>query len=142
MSRGQAFLSAAAFALLACFGGQAVAQKKGDDTKPKPDVAAFKYGPHERNVLDVWKAKSEKPPPLVIFIHGGGFRNGDKSQVNADLLDRCLKAGISVAAINYRLSQHAPFPAPMHDSALAVQTLRHKAKEWNLDPKRFAATGG
>jgi acetyl esterase len=123
-------------ALLAC--PQAQAQPK----KPAPDVSNEKYGPHERNVLDLWKAKADAPTPLVVFIHGGGFRAGDKSNVSPLLLEHCLKAGISVAAINYRFSQHAPFPAPMLDGARAVQHLRHKAKGWNLDPKRVAATGG
>jgi acetyl esterase/lipase len=110
--------------------------------KPAADVKDAKYGPHERNVIDLWKAKSDKPTPLVISIHGGGFRAGDKSSLDANLLARCLEAGISVAAINYRLSQHAPFPAPMLDGGRAVQFLRSKAKDWNLDPARFAATGG
>lgn len=110
--------------------------------RPKPDQADVKYGPHERNVLDLWQAKSERPTPLVVYIHGGGFRGGDKSSLNPRLLRRCLDAGISVAAINYRLSQHAPFPAPMHDGGRAVQFLRSKAKDYHLDPKRVAATGG
>jgi acetyl esterase len=110
--------------------------------RPAPDVKDAKYGPHERNVLDLWRAKSDSPTPLVVYIHGGGFRAGDKSSLDADLLARCLEAGVSVAAINYRLSQHAPYPAPMLDGGRAVQFLRSKAKEWNLDPKRFAATGG
>lgn len=109
---------------------------------PEPDVKNEKYGTHERNVLDLWKAKSEAPTPLVIFIHGGGFRAGSKEQVSAGLIQNCLKNGISVASINYRLSQHAPFPAPMHDSGRAVQYLRSKAKDFNLNPERFAATGG
>ena len=117
-------------------------RKKAGGERPAPDVADAKYGPHERNVLDLWKAKSDKPTPLVIFIHGGGFRAGDKSGYSSALLAGCLKAGISMAAINYRLSQHAPFPAPMLDGARAVQFLRSKAGEWNLDPKRIGATGG
>jgi acetyl esterase/lipase len=120
-------------------GGRVHAQQPA---KPAPDVKDAKYGPHERNVIDLWKAKSDKPTPLVIYIHGGGFRGGDKTTLDADLLAKCLEAGISVAAINYRLSQHAPFPAPMLDGGRAVQFLRSKAKDWNLDPKRFAATGG
>src|SRR5262245_42074153 len=103
--------------------------------KLKPDVADAKYGTHERNVLDVWKAKSDKPTPILIYIHGGGFRAGDKSSMNQGVLAKCLEAGISVAAINYRFSQHAPYPAPMQDGARAVQFLRSKAKDWNLDPK-------
>lgn len=109
---------------------------------PAPDVRDARYGPHERNVLDLWKARSEHPTPLVVFIHGGGFRAGDKSNLSRVLLSHCLDAGFSVAAINYRLSHQAPFPAPMHDGARAIQFLRTKASEWNLDPARIAATGG
>jgi acetyl esterase/lipase len=93
-------------------------------------------------VLDLWKARSAKPTPLVIHIHGGGFRGGDKRTLSPILLQRCLESGISVASINYRLSQHAIYPAPFLDSAYAVQFLRSKAAQWNLDPKRFGATGG
>src|SRR5262249_41628078 len=110
--------------------------------RPKPDVANARYGPHQRHVLDLWKAKSDRPTPLVVFIHGGGFRGGDKKNLSPVLLNLCLKAGLSVASINYRLSQHAPFPAPMHDGGRAIQFFRFKAKEWNLDPRRIAATGG
>src|SRR5262249_50241034 len=92
--------------------------------KPAPDVRDAKYGPHARNVLDLWKARADSPTPLVVFIHGGGFRGGDKANVPPQLLEHCLKAGISVASINYRLSQQAAFPAPMNDGARAVQFLR------------------
>jgi len=112
------------------------------DNKPEPDLKNVSYGPHARNVFDLWKAKSDKPTPLVIFIHGGGFRAGSKEQVAGPLIRGCLAEGISVASINYRLTDVAPFPAPMHDGARAVQFLRSKAAEYNLDPKRFAATGG
>lgn len=130
-------ICALAFSSLA----QDTSQARGGKTS-KPDLANVKYGPHERNVLDLWKAKSDEPTPLVVFIHGGGFRAGDKSKLSAELLKKCLDAGISVGAINYRLSDTAPFPAPMLDSARAVQFFRHNAKEWNLDPKKIACTGG
>ncbi|MGH9657630.1 MAG: alpha/beta hydrolase, partial [Bryobacteraceae bacterium] len=110
--------------------------------KRAPDVAATSYGPHERNVLDLWKADSPRPSPLVVFIHGGGFRAGSKENLAAPFLNLCLEAGISVAAINYRYSSQAPYPGPMQDGVRAVQYLRHRAKEWNLDAKRFGATGG
>jgi acetyl esterase len=108
---------------------------------PTPVCPDVKYGPYARNVMDVWLAKSDKPTPVLVSIHGGGFRHGDKS-VEGRVLDECLKAGISVAAITYRLSDEAKAPAQFLDSARAIQFIRSKAKEWNLDPARMAATGG
>ena len=114
-------------------------------TKPVPDVADVRYGPHERNVLDIWKAKplpgQTGPTPVVVFFHGGGFRGGDKSSVPAWLVIKCLDAGISVASANYRLSQTAAFPAPMLDGARAIQFVRYKAAELGIDPDRIAASG-
>jgi acetyl esterase len=108
----------------------------------KPDVENARYGPHERNLLDFWKAHSERPAPLILHIHGGGFVAGDKTTIPVVLLHYALAHGISVATMNYRYSTQAPYPAPMEDGASAVRFLRGKAKEWNLDPNRFAATGG
>lgn len=107
-----------------------------------PDLVNISYGPHERNVFDLWKANSAKPTPLVIFIHGGGFVAGDKNVASPVLVDACLRHGVSVAAINYRYSTQAPYPAPMQDGARAVQFLRLHAREYNLNPKAFGATGG
>jgi len=110
--------------------------------RPAPTHANVAYGDHERHVLDFWQAESDSPTPLFVWIHGGGFRGGDKASIPPDLLGQCLKAAISCASINYRLSGHAPYPAQMHDSARAIQFLRTKAAEWNLDAKHFAAGGG
>jgi acetyl esterase/lipase len=117
-------------------------QERGRPEIPKPDFADVHYGEHARQVLDFWQAKSDQPTPLVVYIHGGGFRAGSKESVSPALIEQCRRAGVSVAAINYRLTTEVPFPAAHHDSARAVQFLRHNAKRWNLDPKRFAATGG
>jgi acetyl esterase/lipase len=117
-------------------------QGNSAELRPQPDLQNVKYGPHQRNVLDLWKAPSDKPTPLVVFIHGGGFQAGGKEQLPAQLRDLCLKAGISVAAINYRLSPEFSFPAHYMDCARAIQFMRSKAVEWNLDPKRVACTGG
>jgi acetyl esterase/lipase len=98
------------------------------------------YGPHPRNLLDFWQARSDRPTPVLVSIHGGGFLEGKKS-VNAQLLSECLQSGISVAAITYRFSTEAIAPAPFRDCARAVQFIRSKAEEWNIDPRRVAATG-
>lgn len=107
---------AARLRLLVFSAGLLCAQSWDKFSRP-PDVANASYGPHERNVVDLWKAKSDKPAPLVVFIHGGGFRAGDKTNLSPVLLDLCLGRGVSVAAINYRLTQQAPYPAAMHDGA-------------------------
>lgn len=126
--------------ILAQLAGIAAAQDKND--KPEPTAADVKYGEHARNVFDVWTPKGEGPFPLVLFIHGGGFRGGDKRDLNAARLKQFLEAGWAVAAINYRFTDSAPAPAQYLDCARALQTLRHRAKEWNLNPALVASTGG
>ena len=119
-------------------------RERGDapEARPGPPTHAdVKYGPHDRNVMDVWLAKSDRPTPVLVSIHGGGFRGGNKS-VSGPLLAECLKSGISVAAITYRFSADAIAPASFVDSAREIQFIRSKAKQWNLDGSRIAATGG
>lgn len=106
-----------------------------------PTHADVKYGPATRNVMDVWLAKSDKPTPVLVSIHGGGFAGGEKG-INGGLLARCLGSGISVMAITYRFSDEAIAPAQFLDAARAIQFIRSKVKEWNLDSNRIAATGG
>jgi len=113
---------------------------------PKPTLANVAYGPHERQVLDFWKAESDKPTPLLFFIHGGGWMNGDKSGFNN--VANYLSAGISVVAINYRFIAEAeadklvpPVRGPLHDAARALQFVRSKAAEWNIDKARIGASG-
>jgi acetyl esterase/lipase len=94
--------------------------------------------------LDAYLLKSEQPAPVVIEIHGGGWRRGSKSQFvyQGNLIGAILEAGISVISIDYRLSPQHTIPAPMEDTVRAVQFVRSKAKKWNLDPNRMAALGG
>jgi len=115
--------------------------------KPEPTMANVPYGEHERQVLDVYQAKSDQPTPVVFFIHGGGWVGGDKGSV-ADVA-HFLDAGISVVSINYRYSWQAqlagvkpPVEWPIHDAARALQFVRSKAQEWNFDKSRIGATGG
>jgi acetyl esterase/lipase len=122
---------------------QKVTPKGAPATKRlKPTFADVKYGPHQRNVLDLYQAESDKPTPLVVYIHGGGFRAGDKKGVNPAVIDKCLKSGVSVAAINYRFREHAPIQDILRDAARAVQFLRYKSGDWNIDKKRVASFGG
>jgi acetyl esterase/lipase len=108
---------------------------------PAPTFADVSYGKHERHVLDFWQAKTDAPAPLLIFIHGGGWNGGQKTDLPPKLLKYMLEHGVSVASINYRYTSIALLPAPVHDAARAVQFLRSKAAEWNLDLRHFGAYG-
>ncbi len=121
---------------------RAARSKRRGGTLPKPTHADVKYGPHARNVLDVWLVRNDTPTPAVVYIHGGGFVAGRKGSLSPSVLKKCMDANISVAAIHYRFVTTDIFPAPQHDGARAIQFLRTKAKDWNFDPKRFAAYGG
>jgi acetyl esterase len=109
---------------------------------PKPDIADGKYGQYDKNTFDLWKPKSGKPTALVVYIHGGGLASGDKSKISANQLTQMLKAGLAVMAINYRLTGEAVFPQHYMDCARAIQYARYNAKEFNINPKLVAATGG
>lgn len=117
-------------------------QLQAADLEPQLNVP---YGKHERQVLDFYPAKSDKPTPVVFYIHGGGWQGGDKKTNPKAFNDK----GISVVAINYRYVKNAveekvepPVKAPLHDAARALQFVRSKATEWNLDKTRIGATGG
>lgn len=90
--------------------------------------------------------RTDGAAPLVIWLHGGGWRSGDKADVPAGVL-RLLADGIAVASINYRLTGDTrfadrTFPAQLHDVKGAVRFLRGHAAEYHLDPARFAVWGG
>lgn len=110
--------------------------------KKRPTHANVRYGDHERQVFDIWLADSSKPTPLAIYIHGGGFKAGSKETLKAGDLSQLLQAGISVASVNYRYVTIAPLPAAHHDARRALQFIRSKANEWNIDKSKVAAFGG
>ena len=130
-------------------------QSKSDKkTGPDPTLTDVKYGPYDRNLLDFWKADSDKPTPLVVFIHGGGFVAGSKEKARGNaVIKRCLDRGISFASINYRYRypdgaaalndpQRASIDRILRDAARAIQFMRYKAEEWNIDKPRIACYGG
>jgi acetyl esterase/lipase len=94
------------------------------------------------NLLDLYlPAKaSDSPLPLVVYIHGGGWRAGDKGSpcIHAAFM---VEQGYAFASINYRYSQQAVFPAQLDDCKGAVRWLRSHAKEQNIDPDRIGIWG-
>lgn len=115
----------------------------------QPTEANVPYGQHERQVLDFYRAEASGPTPLLFFIHGGGWTGGDKAGRTGASVKPYLAAGISVVSINYRYAWQAqlagiqpPVKAPLEDAARALQFVRSKAPQWNIDKRRIGASGG
>ncbi|MEM6915950.1 MAG: alpha/beta hydrolase, partial [Verrucomicrobiota bacterium] len=109
-----------------------------------PTFPNVTYGDHERQKFDVWiPEKSDDPrlPPILVYFHGGGFVSGDKSQFDPASY---LEAGIACVSVNYRLvdGESTISPIPFEDSTLALQSIRHGALDWGIDPGRIALSGG
>ena len=139
--------------IIGTLAGQGFAQPPAyHESVPIPTLTNVHYGAHERQVLDFWKAPAasvDRPSPLVFYIHGGSWQAGSKEIINGNLdVKALLKAGISVAAINYRYVSQAeaagiipPVKAPLEDAARALQFVRSRAAEWQIDTLRIGGAG-
>jgi len=84
---------------------------------------------------------SARPRPALVFVHGGGWRGGDKLQGFTELALEYARKGYVAIAPNYRLSGEAPFPAAVEDVKCAVRWLRAHAQEYNVDRNRIGGYG-
>lgn len=91
--------------------------------------------------LDIYLPEGDGPFPVVVNLHAGGFKFGDKGMIPGTLGQALLDAGYAVVGVNYRLSGEAPFPAAVLDARAAVRFLRANAAAYKLDPDRIAAFG-
>jgi len=85
------------------------------------------------------KAPSQ-PMPVVVYIHGGAWRQGSK-EGGVSLLRSLARKGYLGATIEYRFSQEATFPAQIEDCKCAIRHLRANAKTYGLDPDRIGVWG-
>ena len=92
--------------------------------------------------LAVPKSPGDEPRPAVVFIHGGGWRSGDKGggQWRAMPLEYAADGYVCIS-VNYRLTDEAPFPACVEDVKCAVRWLRANAQKYHVDPERIGAYG-
>ena len=118
---------------------------------PNPTHYDVSYGPHPKQLIHFWQAESAdgKPTPMLLFIHGGGWMAGARLSGLSGMLNEILDNGISVASVEYRFIPEAtadgvvpPVKGPLHDAARALQFIRSKAGEWNIDKERIGASGG
>jgi len=80
--------------------------------------------------------------PLVIYVHGGGWRSGDKAGAfQRGDSKMFFQLGFAVASINYRLAPQFRFPAQIQDCKLAVRFLRKNAESFGIDPERIGLWG-
>lgn len=97
---------------------------------------------HAAQALDVYLAKTEEPAPVMIYIHGGGWRGGSKNRIPGFLSKANAEGWLAVVSVEYRFTDVAPHPAQVDDCARAIQFVRHNAEAWNINPKRIGVTGG
>ncbi|MDB9822293.1 alpha/beta hydrolase [Deltaproteobacteria bacterium] len=97
----------------------------------------------ETQKLDVYLPnEGEGPFPVIVFVHGGGFRSGDKADWQLGPILPALDKGYAIVSTNYRLSGEALFPAPINDLKAAVRWIRANAESHGLNPEKIAAWGG
>lgn len=108
-----------------------------------PAFADQAYGNRSQaQKLDIYLPDGEHQSlPVVLFIHGGGFRFGDKTTVPAAYIKGFLNAGYAVASSNYRLSGEARFPAASQDIGRAIEYLRANARRYHINPDQLVLMG-
>ncbi|MEP6671582.1 MAG: alpha/beta hydrolase [Chthoniobacter sp.] len=107
-----------------------------DDAKALMDLSYVENG-HARQKLDLYLPAQPKGP-LLVWIHGGGWRGGSKDKPPGLAL---VKNGVAVASVEYRFSQDAVFPAQIEDCKAAIRWLRAHAKEYGYRDDMVAAWG-
>ncbi|WP_051332199.1 alpha/beta hydrolase [Cucumibacter marinus] len=119
--------------------GPKQAQMPTDGVTVKPDLA---YGDHPRNVLDLYvpEAADDAPPPILIFMHGGGFVQGDKSD-GTNIGYYFARHGVVTASLSYRLAPEFRFPSGSEDLAAAIAWLREHPEEHGGDINRIFLMG-
>lgn len=85
--------------------------------------------------------KSDKPLPVLVFIHGGAWRGGDKSQGRGSVLPFVAAGNVAGVSVGYRLTGEAQWPAQIHDCKAAIRWIHANADKHQLDPTRIVVWG-
>ena len=136
------FIAVAAFSLTAC-GSTTIAEKQPQDKDAKPRVLeniSYVEGEEDpKHMLDLYFPAGEHTKlPVLVWIHGGAWREGDKQP---SPMMPFLSHGYAVAGINYRLAPDHKFPTQLHDCKAAIRWIRKHADEYGIDKDRVGIFG-
>jgi len=136
-------LSAVALMTAGTRAGAGPAGPRGPDLSTMTVVRDIEYvaGGHARQKLDLYVPKEREPNgprALIVWVHGGAWLGGSKERPPAL---QFLEQGYAVASVNYRLSQHALFPAQIEDCKAAIRWLHANAGPYGYDPNRIGVWG-
>jgi acetyl esterase/lipase len=109
---------------------------EAQDIEVQRDIAYGTVGGMEL-ALDIYMPANVDSPPLVVFVHGGAWRNGNKDRAPMQFPEN----GFAMASLDFRQSGDAQFPAMIHDIKGAIRFLRSHAGDYGYSPEKFAITG-
>jgi len=124
-------------------GGEAAAPRIPESIRAELDVP-YAGTDNPRQKLDLYlprQLKTDKPLPVVAFIHGGAWQAGDKRGGLGTVASFVESGEYAAVSIGYRLSSEATWPAQIHDCKAAIRWLRANAKKYNFDPDKIGVVG-
>jgi acetyl esterase/lipase len=146
-----------AAAVLVCVLGLSISEAEAaGGGKAKGGIAPthknVKHGSDDNDIMNVWLVESDEPTPVIVHIHGGGFKSGKLTGLlSKSLMQRFQEANISYISIDYRLidANHTEIQPLLRDLretlahiGRAIQFIRSRSEEWNIDPNLLGCTGG
>ena len=106
-------------------------------------VSNVAYGPHARQVLDVWRTSlTPSDAPVMVYFHGGAWTFGDKREQGRPMLHELVERGWIVVTSNYRLAPHSPWPAHIVDAKRVLGFVKKYIVNYGGDPDRVVLAGG
>ena len=114
-----------------------------DSSKVKNKFMNIQYGSLPEQMLDLYlpEEKTDKPIPLIIYVHGGGWSMGTRNFGALEFVCKLLDFGYAVMTMDYRLAPKAVFPEFLFDVKTSVRWARANAVEYGLDPDKFGMVG-
>jgi len=116
-----------------------VTDKKFENVQEAKDIVYKKVGSRTLH-FDVYYNSSSKSVPAVVLIHGGGWKSGNKNQMQF-MAQEIASKGYSCFAIEYRLSPEAKYPAAILDVKRAIKFIKLNARKYNVNPNKVAVLG-